>query len=90
MDKVKESVAAGVPLSNAVKARLVERGSSLVKFSAKHGVERTAIGSALAGNRAPTERELRALIAEFGGTADEWRALISQAVQRRLAPAVNQ
>lgn len=91
MDIVKAALKRGATLGGAVRAALVEQGSSLNKFAVKHGVDRSNLASGLSGNRAMSDREIEALITEFGGTADEWKEVLLDAVRARYeAPAANQ
>lgn len=93
MDKVKEALTRGATLATAVRALLVEQGSSLNKFAVKHGIDRSNLASGLSGNGVLREKEIEALIAEFGGTQSEWRDLLVEAVKTRYhqpAPAANQ
>ena len=81
MDKVKALLAAGATLSEAVRSTLGDR--SLAKVAFERGVNRSNLSAALTGARVPSEREIDALIAELGGTADEWRQLFADAMQKR-------
>lgn len=81
MDKVKALVAAGASLANAVRDALGER--SIAQVAIDRGVSRQNLSSALTGSRLQTEREIDALIAELGGTRDEWKPLFADAMQKR-------
>lgn len=81
MDKVKALVAAGASLANAVRDALGDR--SIAQVALERGVSRQNLTSALNGARVPTEREIEALIAELGGSPDEWRQLFADAMQKR-------
>jgi DNA-binding phage protein len=81
MRKVKALVGAGASLANAVRDALGER--SIAQLATDRGVSRQNLTSALNGARVPTEREVAALIAELGGSADEWRQLFADAMQKR-------
>lgn len=81
MRKVKALVGAGASLANAVRDALGER--SIAQLATDRGVSRQNLTSALNGARVPTEREVEALIMELGGSADEWRQLFADAMQKR-------
>lgn len=81
MDKVKALVAAGATLSEAVQSALGKR--SYAQLALEHGLNRSNLISTLNGGRAPTAREIEALVAELGGTPDEWRPYFANAMQKR-------
>lgn len=81
MVKVQALLSAGSSLSGAVRETLP---TSLADFAERRDVPRTTLSEALNGKRAPTDTIVDALVAEIGGTADEWRALFSQ---QRIASA---
>ena len=81
MEKVKALLAAGARLSSAVQSALGDR--SLAQVALERELNRSNLYSALNGARVPTAREVDALIAELGGSADEWRQLFADAMQKR-------
>ena len=81
MLKVKALLQAGATLSEAVRSALGDR--SLSQVALERQVNRSNLISALNGGRAPTEREIDALIQELGGTVDDWRPLFAAAMQKR-------
>jgi hypothetical protein len=82
MDKVKALIAAGATLSEAVRSALGDR--SLAQVALERQVDRSNLISALNGGRAPTRGDIDAMIAELGGTPDEWRPLFADAMQKRV------
>lgn len=76
MDKVKKLVEAGVSIPTAIKESL---GVPVSEFADKHGRPRPRISNVINGNLRPTDDDLRAFIAELGGTELEWRVLLLQA-----------
>lgn len=81
MEKVKRLVEAGARLSTAVQEALAPR--TYAQVALERGVNRSNLISALNGGRAATDREVEALVAELGGTPEEWRLLLADAMQRR-------
>ena len=75
MDKVKQMIAAGVSVGLAVRECLPDR---LQDFCARHGLVRSMVSGMLHGDRRASAGLIAALVAELGGTADEWRLLLWQ------------
>jgi len=73
MDRVKKLISAGLPISDAVKAAL---GMTVTAFAEKHRLPRSITAEALNGARVATSAQLDALVAELGGTREEWRELL--------------
>jgi plasmid maintenance system antidote protein VapI len=69
VDKVKIMIAAGVSVPTAVKEAL---RMSVAAFAEKHALSRTTVSSQLSGRIALNAPLIDALIAELGGTADQW------------------
>lgn len=88
MEKVKRLLAAGATLSEAVKSALAPR--SLSRVALERGVNLSELSSSLSGSRLVSDRIIGAMIAELGGTADDWRQMFSDAMQARAAAAVGQ
>jgi plasmid maintenance system antidote protein VapI len=76
MEKVKKMVEAGSSIPNAIRDALAERGLTISKFAEKYQLNRTATSNHINGNVKATSDTVEALIAELGGTADEWRELL--------------
>ena len=76
MDKVRKLVQAGSSIPGAIKESL---GMTVAEFALKHSRPRVSIGQVILGRKIPTDADVRALIAELGGTADEWRELLHEA-----------
>lgn len=87
MDKVKAMVAAGVSLSTAVQEALKPR--TLKDLATDHGLNRSNLTSILTGTRVATRREIDALIAALGGTAEEWLEATHDAMRRRASLAAS-
>jgi hypothetical protein len=83
MDKVKALLAAGATLSQAVRSALGAR--SLRAVALERALAVSDLSSALAGSRLATDRVVAAMVAELGGTTDEWRLLFGEAMQQRAA-----
>lgn len=79
MDKVKKLVAAGATIPGAIREALTQNGLTVAGFAEKYRRPRTNLTSVLSGTRAPNDADLDALIAELGGTADEWRKMLHDA-----------
>lgn len=88
MDKVKAMLAAGVSLSTAVQEALGNR--TLREVAEEQGINRSNLSAVLTGLRVATPRDLSALVAELGGTAEEWRELLINAMRERATASVNQ
>lgn len=80
MEKVNQLIAAGLTFADAVKQSLSQ---TVEQFTADHGMVRPAFSEMLNGRRVPDDRQLAALIAELGGTRDEWVELWFTQAQRR-------
>jgi plasmid maintenance system antidote protein VapI len=76
MIKVRKLVIAGSSIPGAIKECL---GMSVAEFALKHSRPRVSIGQVILGRRAPSEADIAALIAELGGSPDEWRELLHEA-----------
>lgn len=76
MDKVKEMIEAGVSIRTAIREAL---GMNYAEFGRKHGIAHASVKLHLTGHVKPTEKTINALIAELGGTEDEWRWLLWEA-----------
>jgi plasmid maintenance system antidote protein VapI len=74
MDKVRRMLEAGVSLPTAIKEALAPL--TIKEFAEKYGRAAPTISNVINGNVTANEKDLDALIAEFGGTADEWKLLL--------------
>lgn len=89
MDKVKNLMAHGASLGDAVRIALGDKTIPLV--ASERGLNRTTLSTALAGGRPPTVAEVEAMVAELGGTFEEWRDVFADAAAARVrtvSPAV--
>lgn len=75
MDRVKELLAAGVSLPDAVRMALKEREVSVSAFADRHDIARSIASEQLNLDRFPRTAFCQALEAELGGAADEWALL---------------
>lgn len=78
MEKVKKAVAVGVKTPNAIKDAL---DMSVSDFADKHGLNRTSVTNHINAVTRPSDETIEALVAELGGTPDEWRELLWQAAR---------
>jgi len=77
MLKVKKMIDAGTSIPTAIKEALAQEGLPTIDaFASKHGLIRAAVSNQVNGNVRPTDATITALIAELGGTPDEWRELL--------------
>lgn len=77
MENVKKMIEAGTSIPTAIKEALMQKGfATLSEFADKKGLVRNAVANHLNGSRRPTGDTIRALVAELGGTDDEWRELL--------------
>lgn len=77
MEKVKKLVRAGASIPTAIKEALSQAGvTSVAAFAEKHGLARGSVANHINGTQRATDDTIAALVAELGGTADEWRELL--------------
>jgi plasmid maintenance system antidote protein VapI len=78
MEAVKQMVdAGGVSIPAAIKEALRQKGlETIAAFAEKHGLVRASATNHINGVVRATDDTIDALIAEFGGTRDEWRELL--------------
>lgn len=86
MDKVKNLMAAGAPLADAVRIALGDR--SIPTIAIERNLNRSTLSNALSGGRAPTVEEIEAMVSELGGTFDEWREAFANAAAARVRSVV--
>ncbi|HET8778008.1 MAG TPA: helix-turn-helix transcriptional regulator [Candidatus Limnocylindria bacterium] len=84
MDKVKALVEAGATIPAAIKTCL---GMPVGEFADKHGLPRPVVSDVINGNRRAPDAYIAALVAEIGGTPEEWRELLWQAARPSHVPA---
>lgn len=88
MEKVKKMVEAGSSITAAIKEALAQNGLKTVgEFAEKYSLNRSVASAALNALARPTNDTIAALIAELGGTADEWRELLWLAAKPEKASA---
>lgn len=76
MNKVRKLIAAGSTIPGAIKEAL---GMSIAEFAIKYARPRGVTGQVLLGRKTPTKKDVEALIAELGGTEQEWLELLHEA-----------
>ena len=76
MDKVKQLMQAGATAGEAIRVALPMTLSAL---ALKHGLPRSSTSEAFNGLRRATDAQVAALVAELGGTSEEWREVLQQA-----------
>jgi plasmid maintenance system antidote protein VapI len=81
MERVKQMVEAGVRVGTAIREALAELDTPLTMSSiaAKYSLPRSSTNEAYNGLRQATPAQVDALVAELGGTPEEWRDLLKQA-----------
>ncbi len=77
MDKVKAIVEAGVSIPVAVREALSPQ--TLREFAEKYAIPAPVVSDSINGNRRAPSRVIDALIAELGGTPEQWRELLWEA-----------
>lgn len=78
MDKVKELIEAGATITQAIKIAL---GMPLSAFADKYELARPSVSNQLNANVRPTDDTVAALVKELGGTENDWRELLWQAMR---------
>jgi plasmid maintenance system antidote protein VapI len=88
MEKVKKMVEGGASIPTAIKEALSQSGFSTIQaFAEKHDLVRASVANHINGTVRATDDTIAALIAELGGTADEWRELLWLAAKPSQATA---
>lgn len=85
MDRVKELLAAGLPLPDAVKTALRERGLSVAGLADKYDFARSITSEQINLDRTPRDEFCAALATELGGRPEDWALLLWQAAKPALA-----
>lgn len=78
MDKVKELMARGRTIPEAIKGAL---GMTVMAFAEKHSIAYGTASNHLNATVRPSDQTIAALVAELGGTENEWRELLWQAMR---------
>lgn len=73
MDKVKKLIAAGASIPGAIREAL---GMNATELARKYGLSRSSVANHLSGAVRATDDTIAALVAELGGTPDDWRELL--------------
>lgn len=89
MNQVKQMMAAGVSLATAVKEILARREPSMTlsAFADNHDRPVTTISNLINGKLVPTDADIAAFVAEFGGEPDEWRMLFWEQMRPVISAA---
>jgi plasmid maintenance system antidote protein VapI len=78
MDKVKQLIGAGLPITAAIKAAI---GTPLSEFADRHAIPRSSVSNHLNGTVRATDDTIAALMKELGGSDEQWRELLWQAMR---------
>jgi hypothetical protein len=82
MDKVKELIALGLSVPSAIRGALESNGLDTVSaFCDKYSLPRGGVSNHLNATVRPTDATITALVAELGGTENDWRELLWQAMR---------
>ncbi len=82
MDQVKANIARGTEPGTAIRGELLAtKGLTVKAFAAKHRLPRQSTVEALRGARRPTDKLLRALARELGGSKQAWATLLWEAAR---------
>lgn len=79
MENIKRLIDAGSTISGAIKEVLSQKGLSVSEFARKYERNPNNMIAAIVGSRAPSPDDVKALIAELGGTEAEWLLLLHEA-----------
>lgn len=85
MDKVKSLIASGARIPIAIREALFSNGLTVLAFATKYSLPDKAVSNAINGNVRPTDHLIEALVAELGGSADDWRLLLWEAARPEVA-----
>jgi hypothetical protein len=78
MEKVKRLIEAGLPIPAAIKAAM---GMPLSEFADKYALPAGSVTNHVNAIVRASDATIAALVAEFGGTENEWRELLWQAMK---------
>ena len=78
MEKVKKLIDAGLTPADAIKQAL---GIPVTEFADRHSLPRGTTSEAINSIRRATDAQVTALVAELGGTPEEWRHLLWEAAK---------
>ena len=78
MDKVKELMAAGLPAADAIKHCL---GAPVSTWADKHAIPRSTATNVVNGVQRATDAVVLALAVDLGGTENDWRMLLWEAMR---------
>lgn len=78
MDKVKQLVGAGAPVAGAIKIALA---MPLSEFADKYNIPRTSVANHVNSNVKASDATIAALVSELGGTPEDWRELLWEAMR---------
>lgn len=79
MKNIKRLIDAGSSITGAIKEVLSQRGLTVSAFAKNYERNPNNMISAIAGTRAPSPGDLKALMRELGGTEAEWLELLHEA-----------
>jgi hypothetical protein len=78
MERVKKLIDAGLAIPAAIKAALA---MPLTEFAEKYGLPHSSLVNHVNAIVRPSDDTIAALVAELGGTENEWRELLWQAMK---------
>lgn len=84
MEKVKELIAEGKSITQAIKLALVMKlgvTQPVTAFADKYSLPRGSVSNHLNATTRAADDTIAALVTELGGTAEEWRELLWQAMR---------
>jgi hypothetical protein len=78
MEKIKELMTAGLPAPEAIKFAL---GCPVSAWADRHSIPRSTATNVINGVQRSTDAVVAALAADLGGTENEWREVLWQAMK---------
>lgn len=78
MEKVKKLIEAGATIQGAIREAI---GIPITQFAEKYNLPRSSVHNHITGHVKASDATVNALVAELGGTPDEWRMLLWEAAR---------
>ena len=76
MDEVKQAIARGIPVGQAIRAALLARGLTVKALAEQNGLSRPTLTDVVNSVRKPSPAQLKALQKALGGKREEWLELL--------------